>query len=501
MTITTAAPKAGRREWIGLVAIALPGLVVVMDLTVLHLAVPAISADLKPSPSQLLWIVDIYGFLLSGSLVTMGTVGDRIGRRRLLLIGATAFAAASLLAAFSRSAEMLIAARAILGVAGATLAPSTLSLIRNMFLDERERTVAVGLWVGSFAAGSALGPVVGGALIEYFWWGAVFLVPVPVMGLLLLLGPRLLPEFRDPEADRLDLVSAGLSVTAVLSVIYGLKLVAQDGLSAVPALSIATGVVLGAVFVRRQGHLTHPLIDLRLFGIPVFSATVVTLTLNAFVMFAASFFTAQYFQLVLGLSPLRAGLWTLPAALGVIGSSQLAPWLVRRARPATVMIGGSLVCAAGFMLLTQVPQGGLAVLVAGSVVTTLGAGQIATLANAGIVGAAPPERAGAAASISQTSVDFGGALGMAVLGSVGVAVYRLAMANGVPIGVPSDAAQVARSTLGGAVAVARDLPTAMSASLLEASRGAFGDAYLAFAVVSAVLMVAAAAVLALFARR
>jgi DHA2 family multidrug resistance protein-like MFS transporter len=500
-TNIAAAPKAGRREWIGLAAIALPGLVVVMDLTVLHLAVPAISADLKPSPSQLLWIVDIYGFLLSGSLVTMGTLGDRIGRRRLLLIGGTAFAAASVLAAFSRSAEMLIAARAILGIAGATLAPSTLSLIRNMFLDERERTVAVGLWVGSFAAGSALGPVVGGALIEFFWWGAVFLVPVPVMGLLLLLGPRLLPEFRDPNAGRLDIVSAALSVAAVLLAIYGLKLIAQDGLGVIPALSIAIGVVLGVLFAQRQRSLTYPLIDLRLFGIPVFSVTVVTLTLNAFVMFAASFFTAQYLQLVLGLSPLRAGLWTLPSALGVIASSQVAPWLVRRARPMTVMIGGSLLCAVGFAVLALAPQGGLPVLVAGSVIITLGAGQIATLANAGIVGAAPPERAGSAASISQTSVDFGGALGMALLGSVGVAVYRLAMAQGVPTGVSPDAALVARSTLGGAVAVARDLPTNTGALLLEAARGAFGEAYIAFAIVSAMLMVAAAAVLAIAAAR
>src|SRR5258707_1490931 len=215
------APRATRREWIGLAVIALPCMLYAMDLTVLNLAVPKLSADLKPTSSQLLWIVDIYGFMVAGLLITMGTLGDRIGRRRLLLIGACAFGVASTLAAFSTSAEMLIAARAVLGIAGATLAPSTLSLIRNMFTDARQRTQAIAIWGASFAAGSALGPLVGGLLLEHFWWGAVFLVPVPVMGLLLLLGPRLLPEFRDPNAGRLDFASAELSLAAVLAIIYG----------------------------------------------------------------------------------------------------------------------------------------------------------------------------------------------------------------------------------------------------------------------------------------
>src|SRR5215203_5424797 len=242
------APKASRREW---VVLALPCLLYSMDLEVLYLAVPKLSADLGPTSSQLLWITDIYGFLLAGFLITMGTLGDRIGRRRLLMIGATAFGITSVLAAFSRSAEMLIATRAMLGVAGATLAPSTLSLIRNMFLDPDQRTFAIGVWATSFSAGAALGPLAGGALLQFFWWGSVFLVAVPVMALLLMLGPALLPDSRDPEAGRLDLSSAMLSLVAVLAVIYGLKQVAQEGMGGLPLLSILIGLAAGVIFVRR----------------------------------------------------------------------------------------------------------------------------------------------------------------------------------------------------------------------------------------------------------
>lgn len=292
-----AAPRAGRREWIGLAVIALPCLLYSMDLTVLNLAVPALTADLKPSSAQLLWIVDIYGFLVAGSLVTMGTLGDRIGRRRLLLMGAAAFGIASVLAAFSTSAEMLIATRALLGLAGATLAPSTLSLIRNMFIDPRRRTFAIGLWATSYSVGSGIGPLLGGVMLEHFWWGSVFLVGVPVMVLLLAVGPVLLPEFRDPEAGRLDLISAALSLFGLLALIYGLKRIAEDGLGLLAALSILAGLATGVAFVRRQRQLDDPLIDLRLFQVPAFSAALATNTLSIFVAFGSFLFFAQYLQL------------------------------------------------------------------------------------------------------------------------------------------------------------------------------------------------------------
>jgi DHA2 family multidrug resistance protein-like MFS transporter len=488
-----AAPRAGRREWIGLAVIALPCLLYSMDLTVLELAVPKLSADLKPTSSQLLWIMDIYGFLLAGCLITMGTLGDRIGRRRLLLIGAAAFGVASVLAAFSRSAEMLIATRALLGIAGATLAPSTLSLIRNMFLDSDQRTFAIGVWATSFSAGAAIGPLAGGFLLEHFWWGSVFLLAVPVMALLLVLGPLLLPEFRDPQAGRLDLTSAALSLAAVLAVIYGLKQVAQDGLGWLPVLSVAAGVAAGAAFARRQRELADPLIDLGLFRAPAFSASLAAFMLSIFVIAGIFLFLAQYLQLVLGLSPLQAGLWTVPSAGGLIAGSMLAPLIVRRVRPAFVMAGGLALSAVGFGMLIQVnAASGLAILVIGSVVFSLGVAPVGTLASDIIVGSAPPGRAGAASGISETSAELGGALGIAVLGSVGTAVYRSEVTGAVPADVPPAAAEAARDTLGGAVAAAEELPDPLGAELLDAAREAFTQALQLTAITSAAIVVGVA---------
>ncbi len=494
-------PKAGRREWIGLAVIALPCLLYAMDLTVLNLALPRLSADLKPSSAQLLWIVDIYGFLVAGLLITMGTLGDRIGRRKLLLIGAAAFGAASILAAFSTSAEMLIAARALLGIAGATVAPSTLSLIRNMFLDPGQRTMAIGVWVTSFSVGGAIGPLLGGLLLEFFWWGSVFLLAVPVMVLLLLLGPLLLPEYRDLEAGRLDLISAALSLIAVLAMIYGLKEIAQAGLAWLPVLSILAGVVVGVAFARRQQRLADPLLDVRLFQSPAFSAALAAYTLSGFVVFGSLVFIAQYLQLVLGLSPLEAGAWTLPSSVGFIIGSMLAPRLARPARPGLVVVAGFLVAGAGLMVLTRTGVTSEPSLVAaGAFIISLGLAPVFTLATDLIISGAPPERAGAAAAISETGVEFGGALGIAVLGSVFIAVYRRAMAGSVLADVPPDAAQAARDTLGGALATAEGLPAALGQPLLNAAREAFTQAMHLAAVICIVVAVAAAVMAAILLR-
>ena len=473
-----------------------------MDLSVLHLAVPKLTEDLRPSSAELLWIIDIYGFLVAGSLLTMGTVGDRIGRRRLLLIGAAAFGAASILAAFSRSPEQLIASRAILGLAGATVAPSTLSLIRNMFLDDRQRTTAIAVWVTAYSVGGAIGPIIGGLVLQFFWWGAVFLIAVPVMILVLVLGPLLLPEYRDPNAGRPDVASAILALAAVLTAIFGLKLIAQDGLAPIPLASMGVGVVLGAVFARRQLTLADPLIDLTLFRIRAFSASVATYGLSVLVVFGGFLFIPQYLQLVLGLSPLEAGLWELPWALAFVATSMITPRLSERASPAVLMAGGLTVAAVGLGAFTQFDETtGLAPFVVATILFAVGLSPMFVLTNDLIIGSAPPERAGAASGISETSSEFGGALGIAVFGSIGIAVYRRAMAAVVPPEVPHEAAAAARDTLGGAIAAAAPLPDQLGTALIHAARIAFIDGMQIVAGISTVGTVALAVFVAFALRK
>ncbi|GGO60979.1 MFS transporter [Nonomuraea cavernae] len=468
----------GKREWIGLAVLTLPALLASLELTVTNLALPAIGRDLGASGTQLLWIVDIYAFLLAGSLITMGVWGDRIGRRRLLLIGAAVYGLASLLAAFAPDAGSLIAARALMGVAGSTLMPSTLSLATALFPEPRQRAVAIGVIVASVSGGTAIGPLVGGWLLAHFWWGSAFLLAVPFMAVLLVVAPPLLPEVRDPGAGRLDLVSALLSLGAVLPVVYGLKQIAADGPDVPSAAAIAAGVALGAAFARRQRALAVPFVDLRLFADRTFGVAAATLALGIFVLWGSNYAIAQYLQLVHGLSPLEAGLWTAPSAAGVIAGSLLAPRLARTIRPPVVIGVGLAVSAAGYLVLTQ--TGGLAVLVTGAVVVSAGLGPMMALATDLVVGSAPPERAGAAAAISSTAPQLGGALGIALLGSVITAVYRNEVSSSLP--------PAARDSLTTAVAVADGLPERLAAELLGTARAAFVEGFHLAAAISAGLM-------------
>jgi MFS transporter, DHA2 family, multidrug resistance protein len=503
VTVNAESPTlAGRREWIGLAVLSLACLLYVMDLTVLHLAVPALSADLRPTSAQLLWIIDVYGFLVAGSLITMGTLGDRIGRRRLLMIGAGCFGAVSVMAAFSTSAGLLIASRAIMGIAGATLAPSTLSLIFNMFPDPHQRSIAIGWWIAAFSAGSAVGPVFGGILLEHFWWGSVFLLALPVMALLLIMGPRVLPEYRDPDAGQLDLLSAGLSLTSILAVIFGLKEIAQDGPSTLAISAIVAGLVVGFIFIRRQRRLADPLIDVRLFRIRSFNVSLATNVMIIFVMVGYFLFVAQYLQLVLSLSPLEAGLWSLPSAAGfIIGSTQSSRF-VHRIRPAFV-IGPSLVVSAiGLAMLTLIGESnGLSIIVGASVVISLALSPVFNLTTELIVGSAPPERAGAASGISETGAELGGSLGIALLGSIGIAVYRSRVSRALPANMEPAVAEAALDTLGGAVEVAGTVGGSAGAALLEAARDAFTAGLRMTAAISAGLAFAVAIISSVLIRR
>ena len=497
MTAAAAPKRAGRREWLGLAVLTLACLLYVMDLTVLHLAVPAISRDLRPTSVELLWIIDIYGFMVAGFLITMGTLGDRVGRRKVLLVGAAAFGLASILSAYSTSPEMLIASRALLGVAGATIAPSTLSLIFVMFEDPRQRSTAVGIWVSAFSAGGVVGPILGGLLLEQFWWGSVFLLAVPVMLVLLLFGPRVLPEYKDPAAGRLDLVSVGLSLVAILALIFGLKTVAQDGVGPIPLASIAVGLVVGARWVRRQLTAADPMFDLRLFRITRFTTSLAINFLAIFLAIGYFLFVAQYMQLVLGLSPFEAALWSLPEAVAFIIGPNIAPRIVRHVRPAYLLAGGFAIAGIGMAILGSITASspdGLALVVIASTIISIGLGPVFGLTTELIVGSAPPERAGAATGMSETGSEVGGALGLSILGTIGLAIYRNQMTVDLPEGVPSAFAAAARDTLGAALEVAANLPTALGQEVARVAQDAFVDGMQVAAFISVALAIVVAVI-------
>ncbi|MER5570800.1 MFS transporter [Streptomyces goshikiensis] len=501
MSTTEAPPRAGRRQWMGLAVLALPTLIVSFDVFAMLLALPQMSADLGASSTQQLWIMDMYGFMVGGFLVTMGTLGDRIGRRKLLLIGAAVFGAASLMAAFSTSPEMLIAARALLGISGATLAPSTLALISNMFRDPKQMGMAIGIWAGCFSIGAIVGPIAGGAMLSTFWWGSVFLLGVPVMLILLILGGKLLPEYKAPQAGRLDLPSVALSLTAVLPFIYGLKEIARQGPSPLPLTAILLGLALGTVFVRRQRSLQDPLLDLRLFGNAPLSAALLSMLFYSALTGTTMLFITQYFQSVDGMSPLAAGLGLLPGMAGSILSITVSPMLARRIRPAFLIAGGLALVVAGFVVLLRADaDSGTAYLIVGWALNGLGGGPLMALGTGLVIGSATPEKAGSAASLSQTSNEFGYGLGIAVVGTVGTAVYRDRVSDALPSDLPGAAADAARESVAGAVAVSDGLPEPLAAHVLTAAREAFTGGMLTVVGISVVLLAAVALLIAVVLR-
>lgn len=455
--IENPAEKATRREWIGLLILSIACLIYSMDLSVLFLAMPAIVADLDPSATQLLWINDIYGFMVAGFLVTMGTLGDRIGRRKVLLIGAAFFGLASLFAAFAHTADMLILARALLGIAGATIAPSTLSLVVNLFRNESERTRAISIWGTAFALGGLIGPLIGGVLLQYFHWGSVFLINVPIMAALLASAPFLLPEYRDENAGRLDLLSVALSLLTVLPIVYGFKKMAAEGFEPVQLVPILVGVAIGIVFVRRQKQLEHPMIDLALFKIPAFTASLMVNLAGVFFIFGIFLFQNLFLQLVVGLTPLKAALWSVPSSLVFTVMSFQAWRVTNRLGPVRTVLLGLVVNALGTGLMAIAAWNESLVGVLGaSMVMGLGFVPVILTTTGLIVGTAPPERAGSASAISETSAEFGGALGVAVLGSLGTLFYRFGMQDADLTDLSAADQTSVTSALGTALEVARN---------------------------------------------
>ncbi|MEU1799558.1 MFS transporter [Streptomyces sp. NPDC019937] len=483
----------GVRRWWALSALTVPVLLMSIDLTVLSMAVPSLSADLAPTATQLLWIIDVYGAFLAGLLVTMGTLGDRMGRRRLLLIGALAFGGASALAAFAWNAEVLIVARALLGVAGATLMPSTLSLIRNIFTDPAERRRAIAVWAATFAGGAGLGPVAGGLLLEHFWWGSVFLINLPVMLLLLVMGPRLLPESKDPSPGPFDLLSALVLTAAVLTLIFGIKEVGKHGWGLASLTLLCGGALLTTLFAVRQRRLTHPMIDTGLFRSLPFTVAVFANIAGVFAMTGVVYFSPQYLQIVLGLSPLEAGLWSLPLAVGAVLGALTVPAVARRLPVGRVIGLGLGTAAVGYLTLSMLGvDEAMSLTFAGGALIGAGVGMAETLTNDVIIGTAPAEKAGAAAGISETAYELGGALGTAVLGSIGTSLYRDQVLEGLPPHTPSAVTDAATQTLGSASQAAGHLPPEQAEPFRALVNGAFVDAMTQTFTIAALIVGAAA---------
>ncbi|MCT9001505.1 MFS transporter [Microbacterium memoriense] len=486
--------RVGWRGWAALIVLMLPVLLVSVDNTVLSFALPDIALDLTPTSAQQLWIIDAYPLVLAGLLVTMGTLGDRFGRRRMLLIGATGFATVSVLAAFAPSAEWLIAARAGMGVFGAMLMPSTLSLLRSIFTDRDQRRLAIAVWAAMFSAGAALGPIVGGILLEHFAWGSVFLMSVPVLVPLLILAPLLVPESRDPHPGAIDPVSIVLSMATMVPVVYAIKEVAVHGFGWLPIVLTVAGIAFGTIFVRRQLASNRPMLDMRLFARGTFSGALLVNLLSVIALVGFLYFVAQHLQLIVGLSPMNAGFALVPGMLAMIVSGLLVVPISRRVSARIVVpVALSFSVAAYLLVPGAVGDGALPLLVAAFTLLGLGIGAAETVSNDLILASAPPAKAGAASAVSETAYELGAVLGTAVLGGILTAAYRSGIV--MPSGVSGDAAAAARETLAGAMSVADGLEPAAAEALRTAAAHAF-DAGVGITAVIGAILVAIAAVIA-----
>ncbi|REJ04842.1 MFS transporter [Microbacterium bovistercoris] len=489
----TDGPRVGARGWWALIVLMLPVLLVSVDNTVLSFALPEISLALSPSGAEQLWIIDVYPLVLAGLLVTMGTLGDRFGRRRMLLIGATGFAAVSALAAFAPTALTLIAARALLGFFGAMLMPSTLSLLRSIFTNRDQRRMAIAVWASAFSAGSALGPIVGGFLLEHFWWGSVFLIAVPVLIPLLICAPLLVPESRDPNPGRIDPISILLSMAAMIPVVYAIKSFAVDGPTWAGGAWAALGIAMGALFVRRQLRADIPMLDMTLFRRGTFSGAILVNLLSVVALVGFLYYVSQHLQLVLGLTPMVAGFALVPGMVAMIVSGLAIVPVSRRVSP-HILIPAALMFSVLGYLLVAFTSGSIAALVLSFVSLGIGIGAAETISNELILASAPPEKAGAASAVSETAYELGAVLGTAILGGIITAFYRGALV--LPEGLDAAATEAARETLAGAYTVSHDLSEPLATQVWDAATAAFGSGVGVTSMIGAGLVVLAAVIAA-----
>ncbi|MBP8920944.1 MFS transporter [Nocardioides rotundus] len=494
--VSTPAPRAGAKQWWGLAVLVTPSTLLFMMLTILFVAAPSMAQDLNPTGTQLLWILDIYGFVMAGFLVAMGVLGDRVGKRLLMVIGAIVFAVISVVASLTTDPSLMIAWRALLGLGAAMMVPSTLGLIFVLFADARQRGVAIGVWAGGISAGVALGPLLSGLLLEVFGWQATFLVAVPIMALVAIGAPLLLPEHRDTTA-RIDLFSALLLVAGLLAIIYAIKRFAAQEPAGPSIGLIAAGVLIGLWFVIRQLRAERPLLDVRLFANRTVSGALAVFLLAAAALGGIYSLFTQYLQQVQGLSPLEAGFAILPAAAVLIVVSTLSPVFARRFRPGNVIAIGLLTQVIGYILFTQLDPGtGLALVIGSFVLTYPGVAPAMALTTDLVVGSVPPEKAGGASGLATTANDLGISLGIAVIGSIGIATYRSQITELLPGGLPADATTAASRSIDGALTAAAELPGALGGQLVTAAQQAFTSGLNTAAIVSAVIAAIAALIAA-----
>jgi MFS transporter, DHA2 family, multidrug resistance protein len=483
---------AGANRWVVLVVLCMSLLLVAVDATVLHVAVPAVTEDLRPGAIQLLWIVDIYPLVCASLLILFGTLGDRVGRRRILLLGYGLFGLASALAALAQDPQVLILARALLGVGGAMIMPATLSILRQVFPDRRERALAIGIWSAVAAVGAAVGPLLGGFLLEHFWWGSVFLVNIPLMLVSLPVGRLLLPESKGSADGPWDVVGALTAAAGLFGVVFGVKHLGGGDLGALTVVPLLAGAGLLAAFVRRQRRRAHPLVDLGMFARPAFSTSVGCIVLAMLALVGLELIAAQYLQLVLGLSPLETGLRLLPLTFAAMAAGLAGARMLRRFGPRRMVSFGFCLTAVSVLLLTAMggaDNPGLLV----SAFIVLGFGLETTLFGAyeSMLSEAPPAHAGGAAAVGETSYQLGAGIGIALLGSVMNAAYAPGLSS-VP-GVPSNASAAASHSLGEAYDVAGHLGGPVGVALRRAARDSFVHGLHVTLLVSAGLLLLGAA--------